>query len=63
MADLSKSQVGHINLIETAYNVMADNFRERQRKDQEEGKTAWLRNKKHMPKVKRELQRPDDESL
>lgn len=63
MADLSKSQVCHTNLIETAYNVMADNFLERHRRDYEERKEAWLRNKKHMPKVKRKLQRPDDEGL
>ncbi len=42
---------------------MADNFLERHHRDYEERKEAWLRNKKHMPKVKRKLQRPDDESL
>ena len=36
---------------------MADNFLERHRRDYEERKEAWLRNKKHMPKVKRKLQR------
>ena len=63
MADLSKSQVCHINLIETAYNVMADNFLERHRRDYEERKEACLMNKKIMPKVKMKLKRLDDESL
>lgn len=42
---------------------MADNFLERHRQDYETRKAAWLRNKKRMPKVKRELERPADESL
>lgn len=42
---------------------MADNFLERHYRDYEERKAAWLRNKKHMPKIKRQLPKPDDESL
>lgn len=42
---------------------MADNFLERHRAEYEEKKIAWLRNKKHMSKVKRHLQKPEDESL
>ncbi|WP_276910604.1 dehydrogenase [Hallella colorans] len=42
---------------------MADNFLERHRQDYEMRKAAWLRNKRRMPKVKRELERPVDESL
>lgn len=42
---------------------MADNFLERHQRDYEERKQAWLRNKKHMPKQKRRLPRPDDEAL
>jgi hypothetical protein len=42
---------------------MADNFLERQRQDYEERKAAWLRNKKHMPKLKRKIEKPADESL
>jgi len=43
---------------------MADNFLERQRRDYEERKQAWLRKKKHMPKkATRTIKRPEDESL
>ncbi|MBM6993236.1 MAG: dehydrogenase [Prevotella sp.] len=42
---------------------MADNFLEQHREDYEERKAAWLRNKRHMPKVKRSLSKPEDESL
>jgi hypothetical protein len=43
---------------------MADNFLERHREDYELRKAAFLRNKKHMPKVKRQVpKRPDDEAL
>lgn len=42
---------------------MADNFLERHRDEYEMRKQAWLRNKKHMPKIKRKPARPDDEAL
>lgn len=42
---------------------MADNFLERHRLEYEERKGAWLKNKKRMPKIKRRLTRPEDESL
>ena len=42
---------------------MADNFLEQHRRDYEERKAAWLKNKHHMPKIKRKIERPDDESL
>lgn len=42
---------------------MADNFLERHHRDYEERKKAWLLNKKHMPKIKHRLERPDDEAL
>lgn len=42
---------------------MADNFLERQRRDYEERKAEWIRSKKSLPKVKRTLQKPDDEAL
>lgn len=41
---------------------MADNFLERHRQEYEERKQAWLKNKKHMPKVKRHLEQPEDEA-
>lgn len=42
---------------------MADNFLEKHRQEYEERKAAWLKNKKRMPKVRRKLERPADESL
>lgn len=42
---------------------MADNFLERHRREYEERKRAWLKNRKHIPKIKRHLERPEDESL
>lgn len=42
---------------------MADNFLERQRRDYEEKKAEWMRRKKHLPKVKRQSEKPDDEAL
>ena len=42
---------------------MADNFLEKQRQDYEIRKSAWLKNRKRMPKIKRKLERPVDESL
>jgi hypothetical protein len=42
---------------------MADNFLERHYEEYEQRKAAWLRRKRHLPKVKSALQRPDDEAL
>ena len=43
---------------------MADNFLERHREDYEQRKAAWLRRKKHLPKIKNPaILRPDDEAL
>lgn len=42
---------------------MADNFLERHRQDYEERKAAWLRKKKHLPKLNKGIQKPEDESL
>lgn len=44
---------------------MADNFLERHREEYEQRKAAWLRRKKHLPKLNTTLrpQRPDDEAL
>ena len=43
---------------------MADNFLEYHYKDYEEKKDAWLRKKRHLPKLRlRNIQKPDDEAL
>ncbi|MBR1401312.1 MAG: dehydrogenase [Prevotella sp.] len=42
---------------------MADNFLERHREEYEQKKAEWLRKKKHIPATKRNIERPDDESL
>ncbi len=42
---------------------MADNFLESHREDYEKRKAAWLRKKKHLPKVKKAIEKPDDEAL
>lgn len=43
---------------------MADGFLEKHYEDYEARKAAWLRKKKHQPKTgKREIERPDKESL
>ena len=43
---------------------MADGFLEKHHEDYEARKAAWLRKKKHLSKTgKREIERPDDESL
>lgn len=44
---------------------MADNFLERHREDYELRKAAWLRRKKHLPKLssRPKPQRPEDEAL
>ena len=43
---------------------MADNFLERQRQSYEERKQQWLKNKKHLTKIKRPRpKKPEDEAL
>jgi len=42
---------------------MADNFLERHHEEYEQKKAAWLRKKRHLPKQKKMLHRPDDEAL
>lgn len=42
---------------------MADNFLERHREDYEKRKDAWLRKKRHLPKLNSKPTRPEDESL
>ncbi len=42
---------------------MADNFLERQRRDYEERKAAWMRRKKGLGNTKKTPKRPEDESL
>lgn len=42
---------------------MADNYLEKHREEYELRKQSWLRSKKKFPKVKIQLQRPDDEAL
>lgn len=43
---------------------MADNFLERHREEYELKKAAYLRKKKHLPKIKHHLlERPEDDAL
>ncbi len=44
---------------------MADNYLESHREEYEARKAAWLRKKKHFPRLKAKaaFQRPDDEAL
>lgn len=43
---------------------MADNYLEKHREEYELRKMAYLRKKKHLPKIKpRQPQRPEDEAL
>lgn len=44
---------------------MADNFLERHREEYESRKAAWLRKKRHLPKLNANahLRKPDDEAL
>ena len=42
---------------------MADGFLEKHQQDYEARKAEYLRRKKHLPKVPRRLERPDDEAL
>lgn len=42
---------------------MADNFLEKHREDYEQRKAAYLRKKRHLPKLPaRSIERPDDEA-
>lgn len=42
---------------------MADGFLEKHHENYETRKAAWLRKQKHLPKIKRNIERPDDEAL
>lgn len=42
---------------------MADGFLEKHQQEYELRKEAFLRKKKHLPKLQKRLQRPDDEAL
>ena len=42
---------------------MADGYLESRQQDYEARKEAFLRQKKYLPKVHRQLQRPEDEAL
>lgn len=42
---------------------MADGFLEKRQQEYELRKEAFLRKKKHLPKLQKRLQRPDDEAL
>ena len=42
---------------------MADNFLERHQLEYEEKKENWLRKKKHLPKLTRKSEPPEDETL
>lgn len=42
---------------------MADGFLEKHAEEYEARKEAYLRQKKHLPKINRRIQRPDDEAL
>jgi hypothetical protein len=51
-------------LFTTRTNSMADNFLERHFEDYEVRKAAYLRKKKHLPKIKHHLpERPEDDAL
>lgn len=42
---------------------MADGYLEKRAQEYEARKEAYLRKKKHLPKINRRIQRPDDEAL
>lgn len=42
---------------------MADGFLENHQMEYERHKAEWLRKKKHLPKLKKALTRPEDEAL
>jgi hypothetical protein len=42
---------------------MADGFLEKHQESYEARKEAWLRKKKHLPKINKRIERPENESL
>jgi hypothetical protein len=42
---------------------MADGYLEKHQQDYEARKAAWLRQKAHLPKLRKRPERPDDEAL
>ena len=42
---------------------MADGFLEKHHEAYEARKEAWLRKKKHLPKIAKKIERPEDEAL
>ena len=42
---------------------MADGYLEKHQQDYEAQKEEYLRKKKHLPKVSRKIERPEDEAL
>ena len=54
-----------ISVIYSKFNqkTMADNFLERHQLEYEEKKENWLRKKKHLPKLTRKPEPPEDETL
>ncbi|MBP3789183.1 MAG: dehydrogenase [Prevotella sp.] len=42
---------------------MADGYLEKRQQDYEARKAEYLRKKKHLPKVSRKIERPEDEAL
>lgn len=42
---------------------MADNYLENHYEDYLRKKAEWLRKKRHIPKIRKQLERPDDEAL
>ena len=42
---------------------MADGYLEKHQQDYEARKEAYLRRKRHIPTIKRRLERPEDEAL
>lgn len=42
---------------------MADGYLEKHQQDYEARKTEYLRHKRHLPRIKPRLQRPEDEAL
>ena len=42
---------------------MADGYLEKRQQDYEARKAAWLQKKAHLPKVRRNIEKQDDEAL
>ena len=42
---------------------MADNYLERHREEYERKKAVWLRKQRHLPLVKPQIEKPEDEAL